>query len=316
MSPPPLLWRSVDDFTDDDLAWILDRADLHRSGALQHVSGGWGAPAVVGLLFLEPSLRTRVGFTAAAVRLGIGPVSVAEQRQSEISMAESVGHTLRTLSGYCDVIVARVPQLLSGSVVPEDLRCPLLSGGDRGVTGEHPTQALIDLFALRTEFGALEGLRVVVCGDPKMRSVASLLRGLVRLGVGSVALLTTDTLLEDLVLPPQVEGNVRVIGDWTEAADADVVYVAGIPHQAVPLAERDRLRLTPEALSLLSDDCVVTSPLPVIDEIDPSAWSDPRLRAFEHSDDGLFVRMAALEFALTHSSGSPATGGPFPRIQR
>lgn len=297
MGPAPV-WRSIDDFSDGDITWILDRAEQHRAGALARSTPAGGPPVVVGLLFLEASLRTRTGFTAAAVRLGYGTVTVAEQRQSEISMAESVGHTLRTLSGYCDVIVTRLPQPLSGEVVPEGLRCPLVSGGDRGVAGEHPTQALIDLFALRAEFGDVEGLRVTVCGDPRMRSVASLLRGLVRCGVGSIALLTTDTLLEGLFLPAQVSARVTVIRDWADAADADVVYVAGIPHQAVPLAERDRLRMTPEALSLLSDRCVVTSPLPVIDEVHPSAWSDKRLRAFEHSDDGVFVRMAVLEFAL------------------
>ena len=300
MGPAPV-WRSVDDFRDGDITWILDRAEQHRDRALAGSAPAGGPPVVVGLLFLEASLRTRTGFTAAAVRLGMGSVTVAEQRQSEISMAESVGHTLRTLSGYCDIIVARMPQPLSGDAVPAGLRCPLVSGGDRGEAAEHPTQALIDLFALRAEFGAVQGLRVVVCGDPKMRSVASLLRSLVRLGVGSIALLTTDSLLKGLILPPQVKSLVTVIHDWDEAGDADVVYVAGIPHQAVPLDERDRLRVTPEALALLSDRCVVTSPLPVIDEIDAAAWPDRRIRAFEHSDAALFVRMAVLEFALTHS---------------
>lgn len=311
---PARVWRSVDDFGDGDITWILDRAEQHRAGALTRSTPS-GVQPVVGLLFLEASLRTRTGFTAAAVRLGFGPVTVVEQRQSEISMAESVGHTLRTLSGYCDVIVARMPQPLSGDAVPEGLRCPVVSGGDRGVSGEvageHPTQALIDLFALRTEFGAVRGLRVVVCGDPKMRSVASLLPALVRHGVGSIALLTTDSLLEGLDLPPEVRSHVTLIHDWPEAAAADVVYVAGIPHQAVPLVERDRLRVTPEALSLLSDRCIVTSPLPVIDEIDPTAWPDQRIRAFQHSDDALFVRMAVLEFAMAHANGPAQSFRPW-----
>lgn len=301
MSLSPLVWRSVDDFTDQDIRWILDRADLHRRGAFLGKPGPGEAPVTVGLLFLEPSLRTRTGFTSAAIRLGFGPVSVVEQRQSEISMAESVSHTLRTLSGYCDVLVARTPHILDGTSLPKDLECPLISGGDRGSIAEHPTQALVDLFALRTEFGRVEGLHVVVVGDPTMRTVGSLLRALVRLGVGSIALMTTPTLLNNLALPPQVEGQVSVISDWTAAANADVVYVAGIPHGAVPLADRDHLRLTQDALSVLSDTCVITSPLPVIDEVDTLAWSDSRVKAFKHSDDGLFIRMAVLEFALTQA---------------
>lgn len=288
------VWRSIDDFSDAEVAWLLDRAAAHRAGVADRVV----PPPVVGLLFLETSLRTRMGFSAAAARLGGWPLPVFEQRHSEISMDESVEHTLRTLSGYCDAIVTRFPFPLDASVVPTGLRCPVLSGGDRGPGCEHPTQAVIDLFALRTEFGDAAGRRVVVVGDPGMRSVASLGRLLVRQGVDRIDVLTVPALRDGLQLPADVGCGVHFLGNWSDAAGADLVYVAGIPHAAVPLPDRDLLRLTPERLAGLGERCVVTSPLPVIDEVDPACWADPRVRAFEHSADALFVRMAVLELVV------------------
>jgi aspartate carbamoyltransferase catalytic subunit len=286
--------RSMDDFSDADVAWLMDRAAAHREGSASRVV----PPPVVGLLFLETSLRTRLGFSAAAARLGGWPLQVFEQRHSAISMDESVAHTVRALSGYCDVIVTRLPVPLNSDVLPLRPRCPILSGGDRGPAGEHPTQALIDLFALRNDLGGAAGRSVVVVGDPRMRSVVSLCRLLVRQGVGEIRVLTVPGLLAGRQPPGGVADRVRAVFDWSDAAGADFLYVAGIPHEAVSLEDRDRLRLTPERLAGLGEGCVVTSPLPVIDEIDEESWADPRLRAFEHSDDALFVRMALLELVL------------------
>jgi len=247
------------------------------------------------LVFLETSLRTRLGFSAATARLGGWPLAVFEQRFSEISMHESIHDTIRALSGYCDALVVRLPQALDSTVVPVDTSCPILNGGDRGSAGEHPSQALIDLFAIRSEFQQTAGLKVVVVGSPHMRSVRSLCRLLAEQEVASIRILTTDHLWEqDGFSLPAAD---RIMG-WEEASDADLVYIAGIPHRAVPLADRDFLRLTTERLGALRPDCVVTSPLPVVDEISSNAWRDPRVRAFRHSDHGLFVRMAILELVL------------------
>ena len=213
-------------------------------------------------------------------------------------MDESVEHTLRTLSGYCDAVVTRFPFPLDARVLPIHLPCPIVSGGDRGLACEHPSQALIDVFAFRREFGGVAGLDVVIVGDPKMRAVASLCRLLVRHGVGSIGLLTVPGLLEGLVVPDAVRPLLWVLDGWSDAGRADCLYVAGIPHASVSLADRDLLRLTPERLARLGGQCVVTSPLPVVDEVDREVWTDTRARAFRHSDDGLFVRMAILELVL------------------
>lgn len=292
--------RSIDDLTDEDVRSVLERAAAHErgdadSGPAQSIGRG----LVVGLLFLEASLRTRVGFTAAAARLGGTAVGVVVQRTSEISMPESVHDTLRTLMGYTDVVVTRPGVPLVGDVIPTDSPTPILSGGDRGSAMEHPSQTLIDLYAAERELGGLAGVTVGICGDPRMRSVAGLLRLMRRPAFRprAIRLITVPPLLEGFAVPTGL-ASITTIGGFDDARDVELLYVAGIPHGAATEPERTEMRLTPESLTLLPASAVVTSPLPVIDEISREAFADRRVRAFAHSDAGLFVRMALLEHVI------------------
>lgn len=292
--------RSIDDLTDEDVRLVLERAAAHERGtASPGPAQSSGRALVVGLLFLEASLRTRVGFTAAAARLGGTAVGVVVQRASEISMPESVHDTLRTLMGYTDVVVTRPGVPLVGNVIPTDSPTPILSGGDRGPAMEHPSQALIDLYAAERDLGGLAGVTVGICGDPRMRSVASLLRLMRRPAFRprAVRLITVPRLLEGFTVPTEL-ASITTIGGFDDAWDVEFLYVAGIGHGAATEPERTAMRLTPASLALLPASAVVTSPLPVIDEISREAFTDRRVRAFAHSDAGLFVRMALLEHAL------------------
>lgn len=286
--------RSVDDLTDDDVRWVLARAAEHEEG---RASPLLARGPVVGLLFLETSLRTRVGFSAAAARLGGTALGVVAQRASDISMPESIHDTLRTLMGYTDVVVARPGVLLAGAVVPDDSPTPILSGGDRGPGMEHPSQALIDLYAVEAELGGFAGRTVAICGDPRMRSVASLLRLMRRFRPAAVRLITVPRLLEGFEVPDELVA-ITTVGGFADAQDVDLLYVAGIPHGVATEPARTELRVTPEVLAMLPASMVVTSPLPTIDEITAEAFADPRVRAFAHSDAGLFVRIALLEYVL------------------
>jgi aspartate carbamoyltransferase catalytic subunit len=296
------LLRSIDDLSDDDVRWIMSRSAAHQDGsAVPLLARG----PVVGLLFLETSLRTRVGFSAAAARLGGTALGVSVQRSSEISMPESIHDTLRTLMGYTDVVVTRPGVALVGDIVPGGSSTPVISGGDRGADAEHPSQALVDLFATESEFGSLAEVTVGICGDLRMRSVASLLRLMTRFRPRGIRLITVPHLLDGF----EVSDDLRGVAEFTTlggAGDVDLLYVAGIPHGVATEPERSELRITAEALDGLSSGVVVTSPLPVVDEITAQAFLGPRVRAFQHSDAGLFVRMALLERVLGQDkSGEP-----------
>src|SRR5450759_1202097 len=127
---------TVHDLSDDDVDWVLARAEeLHmgRRGVLT------SRPRVLSLIFLEASLRTRVGYHAAASRLGWQAIDVVERRQSPTSMMESWFDTLRTVAGYSDMIVARPSLPLTHDDVARIAPCPVVNGGDSGPAAQHPS---------------------------------------------------------------------------------------------------------------------------------------------------------------------------------
>src|SRR5512146_2033571 len=126
-------------------------------------------------LFYEPSTRTSSSFTAAMERLGGSVIPINEVRYSSVSKGESLPDTVRTLEAYADVIVLRHPEIGSAELAARYARKPIINAGD-GI-GEHPTQALLDLFTIQQELGSVEGLTITMVGDLKYgRTVHSLAR--------------------------------------------------------------------------------------------------------------------------------------------
>lgn len=282
---------SIDDLSRDDIELIFVQAHLlHRERRVTPSI----PKRVAGLIFLEPSLRTRIGFAAAAGRLGWHVVEVAERRQSPTSSLESWSDTLRTVAGYSDVVVAR-PAIPLG---PEDISCAascaLINAGDVGPSAEHPSQALIDVFAIEELVGPVGNLRVAIVGDPRMRAVRSLLRLLARRPPLVLAVVADQQHLAGVEFPPELAQRTDV-RSWEDLQDMDVVYIAGIPHGALPLDRREALLATAERVQRLRPSCTILSPMPVIDEMDLDTRRSGRNRMFQQSDLGLFVRMALLQ---------------------
>jgi aspartate carbamoyltransferase catalytic subunit len=281
----------VDDLGTEEIRRILSRATGLRAGASSELA----RPPLVGLLFLETSLRTRVGFAAAAARLGGQSIDIAERRGNAAAPPEGWADTLRVVSGNVDLIVARPGRPLDAAAqLGPLLVSSFLNGGDAGRRGEHPSQALIDLYAIEQARGPVSELTVAVCGDLRMRAVRSLLRLFARFAPRHLVAITDPHLIDDGE-PPAKHAEQRK--PW-DVDDVDVLYVAGLPHGALDEPGRARLRVDRKALAALRPDAVVLSPMPVIDEIATTARSDPRVRMFQQSDDALFVRMALIEALL------------------
>lgn len=287
---PPIHLLSIDDLTDEQIDRILLRAAAHHAGEVP--SPVLPRPVVAGLLFGQTSLRTRVGYAAAAARLGWHAVDIPGRRHDPTAMLESWADTLRTLAGYLDVLVARPGEELSKGVLERNLSIPYVNGGGTGPDAEHPTQALVDLSAMQHELGQVCDLTIAVCGDLRMRAARSLLRLLARRPPRRLVVATAPPM--NAPLPPEL----HAITEHRPLADLggpDVLYVIGMPHMAVPEDVRDTLRVTDRVVQALPDHAVVLSPLPVIDEIDAEAREDHRVRMFQQSDRALAVRMATLE---------------------
>ena len=272
-----------------EIAALLARSEELRSGA---------APVAesrqLGLVFFEPSLRTRTGFTAAAHRLGWPtPIEVLERRASEVSMPESADDTIAVLSAYVETLVVRSHRPIGEIARHVSAGVGLVNAGDRGPAAEHPTQALIDIFAMEQLVGPLSSLWVVLCGDLRMRAARSLLTLFVSCPPGELLLATDPALKEGLELPDGLHH--QMVESWRDLSNVDALHAVGIPHGAVDEDVRTRLRVDRAGLRCLSERGRVFSPMPVIDEIAQSVRDDQRMAYLAQSALGLAVRMALLE---------------------
>ena len=120
---------------------------------------------ILGNLFYEPSTRTRMSFASAFMRLGGQVNSSTGMANSSLAKGETLADTITMIQSYCDVLVIRHPELGAAAEAAKYSQVPVINAGDG--TGEHPTQALQDLFTILEERPSLKGLRVALVGDLK-----------------------------------------------------------------------------------------------------------------------------------------------------
>jgi aspartate carbamoyltransferase catalytic subunit len=296
---------SIEDLSKEQILGILDRAEELRQSKTYPQSL---ADKIVGLLFFQPSTRTRIGFHCAALRLGGGVVELTEPKsQPGMGWPESLEDTVRVVSDYCDLLVLRHPNVDTLLQAVEVSSVPIINAG--AGQEHHPTQTLIDLFAIRRRFGKIEGLRVGLVGDlASSRGAKSLVRAMRRWPPTELRLVAPEgRQVSDDVLQG-FDRSILFESNRLDAAELDVLYVAGLPNVAgtIPYGAdlRTRFAVTPEGLEAMPERGVVLCPLPRVDEIAVTVDALPEATYFSQSAEGLFVRAAVLEYALTCVRGT------------
>jgi aspartate carbamoyltransferase catalytic subunit len=304
----------IGDIDERTLPDLMSRAGLWKAwrsrGALE-----WSTEPLKGKLlitdFYEPSTRTRLSFEAAMSYLGgrvIGTENAAEFSSSK--KGESVADNFRVISGYCDCIVGRFKNDGEAALAAVNSIVPLINGGDG--QGEHPTQALIDYFTVTNHFNlggelacADRTLRVTFLGDNKRsRTVKSLVRLLSKEPkVGYVSFISPPELAVENELLDELEDH----GIMTTCRahlhpniihGTDVLYVTRSQNERGDTVDAAEYALTPELADLMPDDAIIMHPLPRNLELPTSIDSNKRARYFEQAHNGLYVRMAILEWLL------------------
>jgi len=247
-------------------------------------------------LFYEPSTRTSCSFQAAMLRLGGSVINVPVE-QSSVQKGETLQDTIRTLCCYCDAIVLRHPQkgaVLEASKVATK---PILNAGDG--TGEHPTQALLDLYTIQVEMGILLGLTVTFMGDlTHSRTVHSLVRLLVHFHVKLIY-------VSAFPLPPELIDYVASFGIEQRTAtleealpETDVLYVTRIQKERFQFQGKVEC-VNAEKMKLAKKKMIVMHPLPRNEELSTDMDNDPRSVYFKQMEYGMYMRMAILEYYLS-----------------
>jgi len=257
-------------------------------------------------LFYEPSTRTQASFMAAMQRQGGAVIPISEVRYSSVAKGESLPDTVRTLACYADVIVIRHPEVGSAALAAQYAGKPVINAGDG--PGEHPTQALLDMFTIREELGRLDNLTVTMLGDLKYgRTVHSLARLLTRFDGIRLNYVSPDILR----MPRDVMDEVAQKGiTQTEHAAldkplpaTDVLYVTRVQRERFENPDlynkvKEAFVITPEVMKPAKKDMIVLHPLPRVTEISMEFDADPRAAYFRQMEYGLYVRMALLAMVL------------------
>jgi aspartate carbamoyltransferase len=232
-------------------------------------------------------------------------IPINNVQYSSVTKGESLPDTVRTLESYSDLIVIRHPEVGSAATAAHYCSKPIINAGD-GV-GEHPTQALLDLFTVVEALGTIDGLKIAMVGDLKFgRTVHSLTKLLVNYPVEFVFVSP-----EILRMPKDVLDVVNSTGhNYKETedvhdciADVDVLYVTRVQKErftdlAVYEALKDHYVVDPALMSRAKERMIVMHPLPRINEISYAIDGDPRAAYFDQMRNGMYIRMALLAAVL------------------
>jgi aspartate carbamoyltransferase len=267
-------------------------------------------------LFYEASTRTDASFSIAMKRLGGEVHNIVGVQFSSVSKGETLADTVRVLSGYTDVLVLRHPQMGAAAEAARAIHTerqkvgggpvPLINAGD-GV-GEHPTQALLDMYTILQKRGRFEGLTIAMVGDLKHgRTVHSLAR-LLSLYSGIRLILIAPPSLrmsDELVALLKTRGLEIREAESIEAVarEADVWYITRVQkerfeNEAAYSAVQGSYSVTLETVNRMKPDTIIMHPLPRVGEIAEEVDSLPQAVYFEQAANGMFVRMAILAGVL------------------
>eukprot|EP00736_Rhodelphis_marinus_P011295 Rmarinus@m.29748 len=297
---------SVKQFNRDQLHALYAVADdmsqiVARVGCLDILKG-----KVLALLFYEPSTRTMGSFQAAMQRLGGTCLPLVDpERVSSAAKGESLEDTVMSMESYADACVIRHRDSEALLRASGRSRKPFISAGDG--TGEHPTQALLDVYTIRQELGSVNGLTVTFVGDLKhgrtVHSTARLL-SLYKVTINYVA-------PEGLGMPAEAMSFIADRGveqhETSRLEDVlpktNVLYVTRLQRErfedpADYARYRDSYAVTPETLTHAPSDMIIMHPLPRVGEISPEVDSDPRAVYFRQMEYGMYTRMALLAIMM------------------
>ena len=287
-----------EDFSVKEIDEILNLAEdiMQSPSAYSRVCEG----KLMATLFYEPSTRTRLSFEAAMKRLGGEIIGFSEPNSSSVSKGESLGDTMRVVSGYVDLIVMRHPVAGAAEEATKYTSVPFINAGDGG--NQHPTQTLTDLLTIKSLKGTLSNHTIGLCGDLKHgRTVHSLVKAMTRYKDNRFVFISP----EELNMPEYIKEKIKSYS-YCETSHLDeslkkldLLYMTRIQRERFADSdEYERLKdsyiLDKEKMDNAKEDMLVMHPLPRVNEISIDVDDDERAVYFKQATYGMYVRMALI----------------------
>ena len=256
--------------------------------------------------FYEPSTRTRCSFEMAMDFLGGKVVfSTENARQfSSVAKGETLEDTIRILNHYQpDVIILRYDKEGGAKIAAKVSSVPIINAGDG--TGEHPTQALLDIYTIQKELGKIDGISIAMVGDlARGRTVHSLSYLLGKFSKVKIYFVSPEV----LKMREDIKEYLRQQNIWfSEENDlrktvpkVDVIYQTRIQKERGSSIDEPQgfYNVNQEILNLMRKEAIIMHPLPRVEEISPEVDKDSRAAYFRQAENGLYVRMALLQIIL------------------
>jgi len=256
---------------------------------------------IMATLFYKPSTRTRFSFESSMYRLGGRVLSTESAKAfSSVVEGEQLEDTIRIISNYCDVIVLRHNEEGGAKRAAAVSPVPIINAGD-GAGGQHPTQALLDLYTIYNECNTLNGLSVALIGaldtGRTVRSLAYLLSKFERVKLYFLA--PPELQIKHDIIEHLKEHDVwyQLSSDPAEVLPhVDVVYQTRIDRERLKREDivLSQYNINPAMLQQMKPEAIIMHPLPRSVEIDAAVDLDHRAAYFRQSQNGLYVRMALL----------------------
>lgn len=260
---------------------------------------------IMATLFYEPSTRTRFSFEAAMHRLGGRVISTENAKDfSSGAIGESLEDTINVLNNYTDVIVLRHNEIDGSKRAAKVSQVPIINAGD-GKGGQHPTQALLDLYTIYKERGSIEGLKIAFVGDlahgRTVRSLSYLLGKYERVKLYFVAppvIQMREDILEYLDIRDIWYDNIDKL--LSVISEVDVVYQTRIEKERLgdKVGEYEKFvkeyYIDQNVMEKMQQETIIMHPLPRMNEISPDVDNDPCAAYFRQARNGILIRMALL----------------------
>lgn len=285
---------TIEQITKKEILSLIDLAYSLEGNSVSNLSG-----KVMTSFFMEPSTRTRLSFEAAFSRMGGSILTVAGTETSAMAKNESLSDSLRVISSYSDLLVARINVPIQ-NVNVENLRCPIINAGD--AEHEHPTQTLLDIFSLHKCFKKLEDLKICIAGDLLYgRTVHSLVK-VAGLFDWELYLLPANNLgLPQKYYDYLINDNVKInkIKDIKEVLpELDVLYMTRLQSERGASNEASYVLDLETIKSHASPDFKIFHPLPRNQEIPVEIDNTSYSYYFEQAQNGVAMRQAIISMML------------------
>ena len=298
---------SIKDFKKSDIDYIIEEASKLKNIAKSREISEDLKGKILGLMFFEPSTRTKMSFETSMKRLGGNCIGFENTGSSSVSKGESIADTAKMFEGYCDALVIRHELEGVSKFISDLVDVPVINAGDGA--GQHPTQTLLDLYTIKEEIGSIDNIKIALIGDLKYgRTVHSLAN----------ALTLYDNVELYFVSPPELKMPQEILHDldkrkmsYTEVSNisdiidkVNVLYVTRIQKERFGDID-DYLKIKGAYIinkKMLEDkDLIVMHPLPRIDEINGDVDDTKYNKYFTQAANAVPVRMAILKTLIKNN---------------